>query len=276
MSMSLRTIVITGASDGIGAAGAARLSALGHNVVIVGRSKDKTTAVAAALKADSFVADFSDLEQVRALAAYLLERYERIDALVNNAGGVMGPRRITVDGHEGTFQINHLAHFLLTTLLLDRLIASRASVINTSSVAHKLVGRVNIDDLDSEGRYSPFRAYGAAKLENILFAKELHRRYHEQGVSAAAFHPGPVASNFSNDPQSPFRFAYRSALKRVLLSPKKGADTLEWLATTRPGSDWTSGEYYCKRKIARASKQANDPQVAINLWERSVAMIAKR
>jgi NAD(P)-dependent dehydrogenase (short-subunit alcohol dehydrogenase family) len=239
-----RTIVMTGASDGIGAAGAARLNALGNTVVVIGRSKEKTMAVANSLEAEYFVADFSDLDQVRALAANLLERYETIDALVNNAGGIMGPRRITVDGHEATFQINHLAPFLLTTLLLDRLITSRASVITTSSVANRFVGRVNIDDLDSEQRYSSF--------------------------------PGAVASNFSNESGSPFHFAYNSVLRRVLLSPTQGADTLEWLATAKPGTSWTSGEYYAKRKVARANKQTSDPKLAEQLWDRSAAMIAER
>ena len=188
----------------------------------------------------------------------------------------MGPRRITVDGHEATFQINHLAPFLLTTLMLDRLISSRASVITTSSVANKLIGRVNIDDLDSERRYSPFRAYGASKLFNILFTKELHRRFHERGLSSAAFHPGAVASNFSNEPGSPVHFAYTGVLKRVLLSPTKGADTLEWLSTATPGTEWTSGEYYAKRKVARANKQAYNPKLAAQLWERSAAMILER
>jgi NAD(P)-dependent dehydrogenase (short-subunit alcohol dehydrogenase family) len=271
-----RTIVMTGASDGIGAAGAARLNALGNTVVVIGRSKEKTMAVANSLEAEYFVADFSDLDQVRALAANLLERYETIDALVNNAGGIMGPRRITVDGHEATFQINHLAPFLLTTLLLDRLITSRASVITTSSVANRFVGRVNIDDLDSEQRYSSFRAYGTSKLFNILFTKELHRRFHERGLSSAAFHPGAVASNFSNESGSPFHFAYNSVLRRVLLSPTQGADTLEWLATAKPGTSWTSGEYYAKRKVARANKQTSDPKLAEQLWDRSAAMIAER
>jgi NAD(P)-dependent dehydrogenase (short-subunit alcohol dehydrogenase family) len=259
-----RTIVMTGASDGIGAAGAARLNALGNTVVVIGRSKEKTMAVANSLEAEYFVADFSDLDQVRALAANLLERYETIDALVNNAGGIMGPRRITVDGHEATFQINHLAPFLLTTLLLDRLITSRASVITTSSVANRFVGRVNIDDLDSEQRYSSFRAYGTSKL------------FHERGLSSAAFHPGAVASNFSNESGSPFHFAYNSVLRRVLLSPTQGADTLEWLATAKPGTSWTSGEYYAKRKVARANKQTSDPKLAEQLWDRSAAMIAER
>lgn len=272
--MSPRVIVITGASDGIGAAGAARLSALGHTVVIVGRSKDKTVSVAQSLNSDFFVADFTDLDQVRALGAFLLDRYERIDALVNNAGGIMGSRRVTVDGHEMTFQVNHLAHFLLTTLLLDRLVASCASVISTSSVAHKLVGKVDLSDLDSDRHYSSFHAYGAAKLDNILFTKELHRRYHELGISTAVFHPGAVASNFSNDPKSPLRFAYNSVLKRLLISPANGADTLEWLVTTEPSTDWTSGNYYHKRKIAKTSAQANDAQSAVELWERSAAMLS--
>jgi NAD(P)-dependent dehydrogenase (short-subunit alcohol dehydrogenase family) len=186
------------------------------------------------------------------------------------------PEESWVDGHEATFQVNHLAPFLLTTLLLDRLITSRASVISTSSVANRLVGHVNINDLDSEQRYSSFRAYGTSKLFNILFTKELHRRFHERGLSSAAFHPGAVASNFSNDSGSPFHFAYNSVLRRVLLSPAKGADTLEWLATTKPGTEWTSGEYYAKRKVARANKQASDPKLAEQLWDYSTAMIAGR
>ncbi len=194
--MAGRTIVLTGASDGLGAAAAKRLSRSGENVVVVGRSPQKTAAVAADIGADHFVTDFADLTQVRALADELLARYPRIDVLANNAGGMMGDRSVTVDGHEKTFQVNHLAPFLLTMLLLDRLIESRASVVNTSSVGNKLFGNLDIDDLESEHDYTAQRAYGNAKLENILFTKELHRRYHDAGISTAALHPGGVASNF--------------------------------------------------------------------------------
>jgi NAD(P)-dependent dehydrogenase (short-subunit alcohol dehydrogenase family) len=134
------------------------------------------------------VADFTDLAQVRALAEQLLA-----------AGGFMGEREVTVDGHEKTFQVNHLAPFLLTTLLLDRLVESQARVLNTSSLGNRISGHVNIDDLDAERGYRASKAYGDAKLENILFTKELHHRYHAAGISTAAFHPGSVASNFGNE-----------------------------------------------------------------------------
>ncbi|KJE19585.1 short-chain dehydrogenase of unknown substrate specificity [Frankia torreyi] len=276
--MTGRTIVITGASDGIGAAAARRLSRAGESVVVVGRSPQKTAAVAAELGADHFVADFADLAQVRALAAELLARYPTIDVLANNAGGIMArERQLTVDGHELTFQVNHLAPFLLTTLLLDRLVESQARVLNTSSIGNKLLGKVDIDDLDAERTFRASKAYGDAKLENILFTRELHRRYHERGISTAAFHPGAVASSFSSGSGSPvMRVFYGSALKHVfLISPDKGADQLVWLATSKPGSDWQSGQYYVKRKIGSANKQADDADLARQLWERSEAMITE-
>jgi NAD(P)-dependent dehydrogenase (short-subunit alcohol dehydrogenase family) len=175
--MAGRTIVITGASDGLGAAAAKRLSRSGENVVVVGRSPDKTKAVATEIGADYLLADFTDLAQVRALAEQLLARYPRIDVLANNAGGIMAEREVTIDGHEKTFQVNHLAPFLLTTLQ-DRLAEAKAGVLNTSSLGNKLFGHVNIDDLEAERGYRPQKAYGDAKLENILFTRELRRRYH--------------------------------------------------------------------------------------------------
>lgn len=271
--MTERTIIITGASDGIGAAAARELSLGGDQVVIVGRSREKTAAVAAELGADFFVADFADLAQVRALAAELLERYPRIDVLANNAGGIMGARETTVDGHEKTFQVNHLAPFLLTKLLIDRLAESQASVINTSSAANSLFGNIDLDDLDAEQKYSANRAYGDAKLANILFTMELHRRYRDRGISTAAFHPGVVATSFSTSSTSLMRLVYTTPLKRLLLSPEQGADTLVWLATTQPGIDWRSGGYYEKRNITGANRRAYDPELAAGLWARSEAMV---
>ena len=274
--MAARTIVITGASDGIGAAAARRLAATGDSVVVVGRSPQKTAAVAGQLNSDFFVADFADLSQVRTLAAELREAYPRIDVLVNNAGGVMTTNRVlTVDGHEKTFQVNHLAPFLLTTLLLDRLIDSRASVLNTSSVANRLFGKLNLDDLDAADGYRSTKAYGDAKLANILFTKELSRRYHDQGLSSAAFHPGNVASNFSKDAGPlPFRLLYHTPLRRIgLVSVEKGSDELVWLATAAPGAAWQSGQYYVRHKVGRPNKQAGDAELARQLWERSAAMV---
>ncbi|MBX0301552.1 SDR family NAD(P)-dependent oxidoreductase [Cryobacterium sp. 1639] len=271
--MSERTIVITGASDGIGAAAARALSAAGDRVVIVGRSPQKTEAVARELGADYLLADFARLADVRTLAAELLRRYGRIDVLANNAGGIMGERELTVDGHEKTLQVNHLAPFLLTTLLMDRLVESRATVINTSSTANRF-GRLNLDDLDNQRKYSPNKAYGDAKLANILFTRELHRRYSARGIVTAAFHPGVVATSFSTDSTSIMRVVYQTALKRLLISPEKGADTLVWLASTAAGVDWRSGEYYEKRRVHSTNTQATDAGLATALWERSIDMVA--
>jgi NAD(P)-dependent dehydrogenase (short-subunit alcohol dehydrogenase family) len=271
-----RTIVLTGASDGLGAAAAMRLSRSGENVVVVGRSPQKAAAVADDIGADHMVADFADLAQVRELADELLSRYPRIDVLANNAGGMMGERQITVDGHEKTFQVNHLAPYLLTTLLLDRLIESRASVVNTSSMVNKLVGRLDIDDLDFERDYRADRAYGTVKLENILFTRELHRRYHDAGISTAALHPGAVASNFGSESTSKLmRLMYQTPLKNLALkNPEQGSDLLVWLVCATPGEDWTSGEYYSGHSIGKANKHAYDPDLARELWDRSAAMIA--
>ncbi|KDA04991.1 short-chain dehydrogenase [Microbacterium sp. CH12i] len=272
--MTTKVILITGASDGIGAAAARALQADGHTVVLIGRSPTKTEAVASELHADSFLADFADLDQVRRLAAELKEQYPRIDVLANNAGGIFDQQR-TVDGFERTLQINHLAPFLLTNLLMETLLASQASVVNTSSAAAKLFGNINIDDLSNDNNYSPNKAYGDAKLGNILFTKELHRRYHSQGLSAAAFHPGIVSTNFAHDTSSPMRIIYQSPLRRLMrmTSPEKGADTLVWLTEGIPGDDWESGEYYVKRKPAKTNAQASDAALAERHWNISAKMV---
>jgi NAD(P)-dependent dehydrogenase (short-subunit alcohol dehydrogenase family) len=271
--MTQRTIVITGASDGIGASAARTLAQAGERVVVVGRSAEKSRRIAAEIGADHFVADFADLAQVRQLAAALKEKYPRIDVLANNAGGIMGKRELTVDGHEKTFQINHLAPFLLTTELMDVLTASNATVINTASAANNF-GRLDLADLDGATSYSTNRAYGTAKLANILFTSELNNRYAADGISTAAFHPGVVATNFAAESTSAMRHAYKTFLNRFLLSPEQGADTLVWLATATPGQDWIPGAYYAKRALAKANKQAYDAELARGLWERSEALVA--
>lgn len=273
--MTARTIVITGASDGIGASAARTFAAQGENVVVVGRSAEKTERIAREIGADHFVADFAELAQVRRLAAELKDKYPRIDVLANNAGGIMRSRELTVDGHEKTFQVNHLAPFLLTTELLDVLTASNATVINTSSVANSVFARFDINDLDAARSYSTNRAYGNAKLANILFTAELHSRYNAEGISTGAFHPGGVATNFAAESTSPMRLAYTSFLKRFMLTPDQGADTLVWLANSTPGRDWISGGYYAKRALSKANKQAYDVGLARELWERSVGMVAQ-
>ena len=267
-----KTIVITGSSDGIGAAAARQLHHDGHQVVVVGRSPGKTLAVARQIGADHFLADFTRLDEVRKLAAELDAAYPRIDVLANNAGGVFGDRTKTADGFEKTFQVNYLAAFLLTRLLIDKLTASRAAVIQTSSVGARMAGRLDIDDLDHDRNFSPVRAYNAAKLEDILFTRELHRRYHAQGISAAAFHPGNVATSFATESDSRLmKFIATNPVSRaMLITPERGAGQLVWLAEGQPGADWESGTYYQKRKPARRiNPQALDASLARNLWERS-------
>ncbi len=274
--MPRKTIVITGASDGIGAFAAHRLHEHGHRVVLVGRNPEKTRAVATALRAEFHVADFSELEQVRALAASLLENHPRIDVLANNAGGIFTPvRETTGDGFEMTFQVNYLAPFLLSHLLIDRLIDSRASIINTSSVANRLYGHVDMDNLNSERSYSANLAYGNAKLEQIMFTRELQKRLGSQGLAAAAFHPGIVRTNFSKSPGASMESIYGSKIfSKFLSSPAKGADTMVWLAEGKANVDWPSGEFFNRRKISRPNQQANDPLLSAALWEESKSLLS--
>jgi len=274
--MTRRTIVITGASDGIGAAAARRLCRSGDNVVVVGRSESKTAAVAAELDADYFVADFSDLSQVRALADKIRSEYPRVDVLANNAGGMFTNVRKTVDGHEITFQVNYLAPFLLTTQLMGVLVDSHATVINTASWSQKLLPRVTITDLENTAQRRSGIAYAFTKLAIVLFTRELHRRYHAGGLSAATFQPGNVNSNFGDASGSRFLvfMKYRVPLTaRFTATADQGADQLVWLASSTPGIDWTSGEYYSKHKIAKANRAAYDPQLARELWDRTLAKL---
>jgi NAD(P)-dependent dehydrogenase (short-subunit alcohol dehydrogenase family) len=267
-----QTVVITGASDGIGAASAGQLQALGHEVVLVGRSPEKTAAVAARLGAPSYVADFADLDQVRALGEKLLANHPRIDVLANNAGGLFG-QQTTRDGFDTTFQVNHLAPFLLTHLLLDRLVESDAKVIQTSSAAHRLFGHLDVDDLDNARSWSANKAYGDGKLANVLFTTELHRRFHEQGISAVAFHPGVIRTNFANDTPSLMRLVYRTPLARFLTGVETGGARLTWLATGIPGTTWEPGRYYESNKLGKVNPQVADAALAQRLWERSEALL---
>lgn len=267
--MDERTVIITGASDGIGAAAAGQLAAEGVNVVLIGRSAEKTSTVAHRLGVAYHVADFADLRQVRQLAATLLDAYPRIDVLANNAGGLFA-RRTTVDGHDLTLQVNHLAPFLLTGLLRDRLLESRACVIQTSSASARISGHIDLDDLGNERRWTATKAYGDSKLSNILFTRELHRRYGEQGLHAVAFHPGGIATNFANDTPSLFRFLYHSAARRLMPGPEVGGRRLNWFINGRPGETWLPGNYYENHRVARRlPEQATDAGLAQALWDRS-------
>jgi len=270
-----RTIIVTGASDGIGAAAARKLAGAGHEVVVVGRSAEKTRAVAEELGVTWHLADFADLSQVRELAGSLLSAHPRIDVLANNAGGMMGDRALTVDGYERTFQVNHLAPFLLTELLMPALIAGDATVIQTASAAARLFARFDIDDLQNAHAYTALRAYGNAKLANILFTAELQRRYGHRGVSAVAFHPGVIATGFAGETNHFLRRIYHGPLRRLFTtSPEKGAEQLVWLAEGSAESTFVPGAYYESRRVStKINPQAHDADLARELWDSSEVMI---
>lgn len=266
--MEGRTVVVTGASSGIGRAAARELALLGAEVSVVGRNRERTEAVAAETGGRAYLADFDRLDEVRALAQQLLDDLPAIDVLANNAGAI-GPRRDTPDGYDEIFQRNHLGGFLLTHLLLDRLRQTAARtgdvrIVQTSS-AGNLAGRVRLDDLDT--RRGPwlggFRAYGTAKLENILFTRELARRLAGSGISAYAFHPGVVATAFGADgPIAPL-------VKRAAISPEAGAQPLVRLAAA-PVVPAPSGNYFDRmRAPGRTARQAGDAALARALWEAS-------
>jgi len=271
--LSGKTIVITGASAGLGAIAAREMASRGATVVPIGRNPQKTAAVAESIGVEGVVADFASLARVRVLADELLDRCPTIDVLANNAGGLFSSYEVTEDGHELTFQANHLAPFLLTNLLRERLQADGGGrVVNTASIAHRF-GKVNFDDLDNtRRRYRSFPVYGTSKLENILFARELAQRWNGTGVSAVSFHPGVVASEFGRDSFAT-GLIYRTPLKKLLtITPEQGASPLVDLAS-RDAIESFNGAYFNRHKPAGSSGQSNDPEVARELWDRCAAMV---
>ena len=262
-----KTIVITGGSDGIGAAAARALVGAGHRVILVGRNPEKTKKVAAELGCPYHLADYAKLSDVARLAGEL-NAYERIDVLANNAGGAQKERTLTEDGFERTFQINLLAPFLLTRLLLDKLASSRATVIQTASIAANLFG-ADFDpaDPESEKNYTPFRAYGRAKLGDILFTRELQRRCGDRGICAAAFEPGVVRTNFGAESTAFVNFCYHTPLKYLFtISPKRSARRLTRLALGTPAVDFAPGEVYSYKKPLRLKFRDPDGAAAAALW----------
>ncbi len=240
--------------------------------MVIGRSPSKVEAVKNELGVDGYAADFARLDDVRQLAATLRENYPRIDVLANNAGGVFSPRTTTVDGHELTFQVNHLAPFLLTNLLLDLLITSEARVINTASAAH-VAGKLDLADPEMGANWSSMRAYSTSKLCNILFTQGLSQRTTSRGILTVCFHPGVVASSFGSTGGRLVKAAYNlGLLKRFMVTPEQGADTLVWLAT-QPDFAIEPGGYYDKRLIAQTSPAARDQALVAGLWRYSAKAV---
>ena len=272
-TMTGRTVLVTGASDGIGAETARVLAGEGATVHVTGRSADKLRPVAEAVGTEPLVADFSRLDDIRRLADRVSERVDTLDVLMNNAGGTFAPSKRTHDGHEPNFQVNHLAPFLLTHLLRPRLAAAGGSlVVNTSSIGN-LAGKIVLDDLDYEHRRAlEFQAYGTGKLMNIVFTRGISQRWYGDGIASVAVHPGPVGSSFGRDSWF-VGLLYRSPLKRlVTISVPDGAAPLIALAERGPDPQ-IDGHYFSRfTPDGRENKQARDQTVIDGLWKRSSAL----
>jgi NAD(P)-dependent dehydrogenase (short-subunit alcohol dehydrogenase family) len=270
-----KRVVITGATRGIGLAAAEALAARGARLAIVARSEARAAEAVRRIEAagdsatsvDVLIADLSSQSSVRALADEALLGYPRIDVLVNNAGAIYAKRQLSSDGIELTWAVNHLAPFLLTTLLLERLRQSApARIVTTTSDAHK-GAQIPFDDLAAERSWGGrgFRRYGQTKLANILFTNELARRLEGSGVTANCFHPGFVASGFNRNNGALMR-AGMTVVKPFARSPAKGAETLVWLVDSPDVSD-QSGGYFAEMRVATPSAAAQDADAAARLWE---------
>jgi NAD(P)-dependent dehydrogenase (short-subunit alcohol dehydrogenase family) len=271
--MGGKVALVTGGTSGIGKATAMALSAMGADVVVVGRDRERGEGAAAEIRArtggkvDLALADLSSQAEVRALADEFKRRYDRLDVLVNNAGLVQSTRTETVDGLETTFATNHLAPFLLTNLLLDLLEKSAPSRVVTVSSEAERWGNIDFDDLQSKKKYRGFPVYGMTKLANIVFTYELAERLEGTGVAATCMHPGAVNTRFGTNNTGPMTILFR-AFKPFMRTPEQGADTVIWLASS-PDVEGLSGRYYANRKPLEPKKIANDPEARRRLWEES-------
>ena len=268
--MNGKVCVVTGATSGIGKAAAAALARQGAQVVLVGRDRGRAEAAATEMGAASTVppkveiADLTSMDQVRALAGRLAS-LERIDVLINNAGLVLGERRVTQDGFEHVFAVNHLAPFLLTNLLLPKLTGSApARVVTVTSDAHSAAS-LDLDDPSLEHGWNSWRSYANSKLANILFTRELARRLDGTGVTANCAHPGVVRTGFGRESRPLLRFGLTLA-RPFLLSPERGADTIVYLASS-PDVAGETGGYYVKRQRREPSAAARDDAAARKLWD---------
>ena len=266
-------VLLTGATRGIGCAAAIELARQGAEVALVGREPARVRAVAdearaaggGAMAIHEHVADLTLMADVRALAGEARERYGRIDVLANNAGALFASRQVSTEGLERTFALNHLAPFLLTDLLRDRLEGGR--VITTASDAHTS-GRLDLDDLQAERSYAAMRVYGTSKLCNILFTRELARRAPE--LRANCFHPGVVRTGFGKNERGIWKILTTIG-GPFFRSPERGARSLVWLALSDEAADLT-GEYVQDEKVLAPSAQAQDDTLAEGLWERSAQL----
>jgi retinol dehydrogenase 14 len=275
--MAGKTVLITGATSGIGRATALGLATMGAHVAIIGRDCRRTDDTAREIRTaggdqvDVFVADLSSQSEVRRLAEEVLDRYTHIDVLINNVGGYWKTRHVTVDGLELTFALNHLAPFLLTNLLIDRLKQSAPARVVTVSSNAQTQGRIDFDDLQGEKSYSGARAYSQSKLANVLFTYELARRL--QGtplpdqaiVTANALHPGVVSTSFGTEDPASVQRVFIPFLRAFMKTPAQGAATSIHVASA-PDLEQVTGRYFANSKLKRSSKSSYDEAAAARLW----------
>jgi retinol dehydrogenase-14 len=276
--MSGRTVLVTGATGGIGLATAVGLAGRGAHLVITGRDPSRAGDAVRAVHAagggrvDVFLADLSSQEQVRRLAGEVLEALPRIDVLVNNVGGYWNSRHVTEDGLERTFALNHLAPFLLTHLLLDRLTqGGPARVVTVASHVHAS-GRVDFDDLQGRRSYSGARAYNQSKLANVLFTYELARRLAATAVTANAVHPGLVSTAFGAEDPASIQRLLVPFLRPFMKSPTHGAATSVHTASA-PDLERVTGRYFVDSSPKRSSARSYDEAAAARLWRVSCALV---
>jgi retinol dehydrogenase 14 len=276
--MTGRTVLVTGGTSGIGRATTLALATLGAHVAIVGRDLGRCQDVAREIDAvggrhaDVFVADLSSQAQVRRLADEVLQTLPRLDVLVNNVGGCWNTRHLTTDGLERTFAINHLAPFLLTHLLLERLTRSApARVVTVASNAHAM-GRIDFDDLQGAQSYSGARAYNQSKLANVLFTYELTRRLTGTAVTANALHPGLVSTSFGADDPGRIQQLVVPFIRPLMKTPAHGAATSVHLACA-PDLEHVSGRYFASSRAKQSSKRSYDQATAQRLWQVSAELV---
>ena len=273
-----RTVLVTGESGGIGKATALRLATMGAHVAITGRDVGRTERAAGEVRAaaggqvDALVADLSSQSEVRRLAAQVLAKLPRIDVLVNNAGGYWATRHLTADGLERTFALNHLAPFLLTNLLLDRLGLSAPARVVTVSSNVQAIGQLDFDDLQGEASYSGSRAYNQSKLANVLFTYELARRLQSGAVTANALHPGLVSTSLGAEDPSGAQRLLVPFIRPFMKSPTNGAATSAYLASA-PALERVTGCYFVNSRPKRSSKRSYDQAAAARLWELSADLV---
>ena len=273
-----QNIVVTGATGGIGKATAMGLAALGARVGIVGRDRARLTASADELRLgsandeiDTFEANLSAQAQVRRVAAEVQEQYPRLDVLVNNVGGLWAHRHVTSDGLELTFALNHLAPFLLTSLLVGRMVAAGRGRIVTVTSSAESFGRIDFDDLQSTKSYSGQRAYNQSKLANVLFTYELARRLNGTTVTVNAVHPGVTNTSFGVADQ-PRSYSMSWMARPFMRSPERGADSVVWAASSSE-LDGVTGGYFHDRRPKRSSERSHDEATAKRLWQVSEELV---